>query len=254
MVYEILEESARAGTEDVISWEADNASFHVHKPKVFNATILPKYSKKKTKFRSFQRQLNIYGFKMTRKSGVYRHQLFKRGHPSLMNQIRPRTAQMRKKLLQRSRAKRVPVSDDENSSTNNQIHTLEPLNVQSLEPLNIQTAPDLPISMDDEGVVTTPLLRSISFESKDLACKPTRRISFESSELAGKNQNTNDHSMRNEVFPVILKQDNVVEDDSLDFDLFDNIDISGMSFCKCLGSGRCFLKNKGDRDLVAVSR
>ena len=104
MVYKMLEDSEKEGTESIIGWEDDGTKFHIHKPKLFNNTILPKYTNKKTLFRSFQRQLNIYGFKMTKQSGVYYHVLFRRDAPQNIMRIRPRT-QTKKKTSKRDEGK-----------------------------------------------------------------------------------------------------------------------------------------------------
>ena len=104
MVFKMLDDSEQEGTENIIGWEDDGTSFHTHKPKLFIDTILPKYSRKKTLFRSFQRQLNIYGFKMTKKSGVYYHVLFRRDAPQNINEIRPRT-QTKKKTNEQDECK-----------------------------------------------------------------------------------------------------------------------------------------------------
>ena len=45
----------------VISWNSDGASSRVHEPMVFTEKIIPTYFNQ-TKYKSFQRQLNFYGF------------------------------------------------------------------------------------------------------------------------------------------------------------------------------------------------
>ena len=58
-------------------------SFLVHKTKEFTDRIMPKYFNQ-GKFASFQRQLNLYGFKrLTRgpDAGSYYNELFLRGRP-----------------------------------------------------------------------------------------------------------------------------------------------------------------------------
>eukprot|EP00535_Pseudo-nitzschia_heimii_P010285 CAMPEP_0197191132 /NCGR_PEP_ID=MMETSP1423-20130617/22832_1 /TAXON_ID=476441 /ORGANISM="Pseudo-nitzschia heimii, Strain UNC1101" /LENGTH=300 /DNA_ID=CAMNT_0042643687 /DNA_START=233 /DNA_END=1132 /DNA_ORIENTATION=+ len=100
MLYRILEDSEKEQTQKIVAWEDDGSSFQIFDAPAFNDTILPKYSKKKskTKFRSFQRQLNIYGFKMAKKSGVYRHSLFRRGQMHSISRIRPRTNGPKKRI------------------------------------------------------------------------------------------------------------------------------------------------------------
>mmetsp|Transcript_19707 Transcript_19707/g.44743 ORF Transcript_19707/g.44743 Transcript_19707/m.44743 type:complete len:493 (+) Transcript_19707:816-2294(+) len=75
------------GGEDpyVVSWLPHGRSFLVHKPKEFTEQIMPKYFKQ-TKLTSFQRQLNLYGFRRITQgadAGSYYHELFLRCRPQL---------------------------------------------------------------------------------------------------------------------------------------------------------------------------
>ena len=45
----------------IISWNADGRSFTVHQPKLFASTIMLRYFSH-TKYKSFQRQMNLYHF------------------------------------------------------------------------------------------------------------------------------------------------------------------------------------------------
>jgi hypothetical protein len=71
----------------IISWLPSGKAFKVHKPKEFATEIMPEYFSQ-TKYRSFQRQLHIYGFdrikdKCSEDYGAYYHQLFIRGQPDM---------------------------------------------------------------------------------------------------------------------------------------------------------------------------
>jgi hypothetical protein len=46
---------------DIVSWNRDGLSFRVHSPMVFTEKIMPAYFNQ-TKYKSFQRQLNLYDF------------------------------------------------------------------------------------------------------------------------------------------------------------------------------------------------
>ena len=70
---------------DTISWLPHGRSFIIYKKKKFAAQVLPKYFKA-TKFTSFTRKLNRWGFtRVTRgpEMGSYYHKLFLRDDPSL---------------------------------------------------------------------------------------------------------------------------------------------------------------------------
>lgn len=80
------------GREDacnVISWQIHGRCFLVHDKEAFVQWLLPSYFRQ-SKWASFQRQLNIYGFQRLtagRDRGAYYHDLFLRGHPQLATRI-----------------------------------------------------------------------------------------------------------------------------------------------------------------------
>mmetsp|Transcript_34206 Transcript_34206/g.43683 ORF Transcript_34206/g.43683 Transcript_34206/m.43683 type:complete len:379 (+) Transcript_34206:70-1206(+) len=85
-LFEILDvESA-----DIVSWNIAGNAFFVKETERFSKEILMKYFRH-SKFASFQRQLNLYGFrKITRgpDAGAYAHQYFRRGQPDLLILVR----------------------------------------------------------------------------------------------------------------------------------------------------------------------
>eukprot|EP00533_Pseudo-nitzschia_delicatissima_P001047 CAMPEP_0116109922 /NCGR_PEP_ID=MMETSP0327-20121206/17604_1 /TAXON_ID=44447 /ORGANISM="Pseudo-nitzschia delicatissima, Strain B596" /LENGTH=532 /DNA_ID=CAMNT_0003602987 /DNA_START=50 /DNA_END=1645 /DNA_ORIENTATION=+ len=69
----------------IVGWLPHGRAFLVRKPSEFTKTIMPKYFRQ-TKLTSFQRQLNLYGFRRLTQgadSGAYYHELFLRGRPQL---------------------------------------------------------------------------------------------------------------------------------------------------------------------------
>ena len=68
--------------EAIISWLPNNRSFKVHDQNAFVTEVLPQYFFKITKWKSFLRQLNNYGFERTCPlRGGYCHKNFIRGEP-----------------------------------------------------------------------------------------------------------------------------------------------------------------------------
>lgn len=84
-LHSLLENAEKRGYANVISWQEGGTSFKVWNPEVFVSTIMPKYFKQ-SKLKSFQRQLNIYGWKRIgtgKNRGGYFHPSFIQGIPEL---------------------------------------------------------------------------------------------------------------------------------------------------------------------------
>lgn len=85
----MLLELQRDGLDHIVSWQPHGRCFVVHKQKEFVEHILPFWFRQ-SKFPSFQRQLNLYGFKRLtagRDKGGYYHELFLRGKRFLAHRI-----------------------------------------------------------------------------------------------------------------------------------------------------------------------
>ena len=84
-LHRILDDADAKGFNDIISWVPSENGFKVHKTKQFDEEIMPKYFDK-TKYKSFQRQLNMWGFDRVGTGpykGAYLHDCFIRGQPKL---------------------------------------------------------------------------------------------------------------------------------------------------------------------------
>jgi hypothetical protein len=82
----MLEEMAAVGDESIVSWQPHGKAFRVHQPDAFARTVMPRYFKEQTKYKSFQRQLHFYGFHRVRKgmdTGAYFHRMFIRNQKSM---------------------------------------------------------------------------------------------------------------------------------------------------------------------------
>jgi hypothetical protein len=87
-LHDMLGEAERKGFENAVSWQPCGRAFRVHDTKVFAEFIMPRYFNQ-TQYKSFQRQLNIYGFRRvttdagSSSKGGYTHDLFIRGKPDI---------------------------------------------------------------------------------------------------------------------------------------------------------------------------
>jgi hypothetical protein len=84
-LHDMLGAAAREGFENIVSWQPCGLAFKVNDPLNFTEYILPRYFKT-TMYKSFQRQLNIYGFRRLTsgsQKGAYTHEFLIRGKPEV---------------------------------------------------------------------------------------------------------------------------------------------------------------------------
>ena len=88
-MHALLNDAESQGFDHIISWQVTGKSFKIHRPQEFVETVLKQYFSQ-SRLKSFQRQLNIYGFKkvaMGPQKGGYQHKWFCRGKPELCRNI-----------------------------------------------------------------------------------------------------------------------------------------------------------------------
>lgn len=92
-LHEALAAMERDGYAHVMGWQPHGRCFVIHKPRLLEDELLGRYFSQ-SKFPSFQRQLNLYGFqRLTRgpDGGGYYHALFLRGKPYLAHNMQRQT-------------------------------------------------------------------------------------------------------------------------------------------------------------------
>jgi hypothetical protein len=96
ILHALLEDAREHNFEHIISWVPNSdCLFIVHEPKLFAQFIMKSYFTKQNRYKSFLRQLNLYGFeRVASKSsnanpprGAYWHPLFLRGNPELCSHM-----------------------------------------------------------------------------------------------------------------------------------------------------------------------
>jgi hypothetical protein len=89
-LHKLLRHTQRLGMEHIVSWLPHGRAFAVHDRKAFENEVIPVYFHQ-SRFSSFQRQLNKYGFACVKHpgpdQGAYYHQFFLRGRQDLCVKI-----------------------------------------------------------------------------------------------------------------------------------------------------------------------
>lgn len=108
-LHRMLEAVEREGNSDVVSFFSHGRAFAIHKPRRFVLEIMARFFRQ-TRLTSFQRQLNLYGFRRISQgpdNGGYYHELFLKGRPGLCVNMK------RTKVKGSSKLKRDPDSERE---------------------------------------------------------------------------------------------------------------------------------------------
>ena len=89
-LHRILQDAEKSGNDDIISFYPDGRSFGIHDNTRFVAEIMPHYFNT-SRYASFQRQLNLYGFNkcfVGKDNRGYFHEFFVKGQPKLCKRIK----------------------------------------------------------------------------------------------------------------------------------------------------------------------
>jgi hypothetical protein len=93
-LYQMLEDAEVQGFDHIVSWLPCGTALKVHSQKDFEKKKIMSRYFKQTRYKSFQKQLNLYRFQRTvggAKKGAYSHELFRRGQKDLCKRMaRPR--------------------------------------------------------------------------------------------------------------------------------------------------------------------
>jgi len=92
-LYKMLQSESGRSSPDMISWSESGGAFRIADVSIFSSLVLPMYFRT-SKFSSFQRNLNLYGFHKIRRgpdTDMYAHPAFLRGRPELLSQLKKST-------------------------------------------------------------------------------------------------------------------------------------------------------------------
>jgi len=181
--------------DDVISWQPHGLCFLVHKRDVFVQEVMPKYFNQ-SKFSSFLRQLNLYGF--TRRlavgpdRGAYYHSRFVRGRGQLCSQmIRVR--------VKGAKAK-IPIA--EQGTHQAAFHVASEPNFSNMAPL--------PSSRGQKGIptrTTSMYDANISIASFSSAFRPSSHNSIEVDPLFSQRAYANEKRKKELLVQIIQDED-----------------------------------------------
>jgi hypothetical protein len=113
-LHDMLDAARDEGFESIVSWLPDAVNgFKVHIPHAFVTHVMPRFFRQ-TKYKSFQRQLNLWGFdgaKCGPGNCGYMHTCFVRGNPSLCSHMK------RLKINGKGVPRRTSLNDDSTESS-----------------------------------------------------------------------------------------------------------------------------------------
>jgi hypothetical protein len=95
-LHRLLQDAPKNGLSHIVSWIQGGTAFQIHNIDEFTSRVMSTYFSQ-SKFASFRRQLNLYGFSKSRpseaaKGTYYYHESFLQNDPSLLHQIvRPKS-------------------------------------------------------------------------------------------------------------------------------------------------------------------
>jgi hypothetical protein len=170
-LYRMLEEVENQGNEHIVSWHPDGRSFHVHNTEKFVEVVLPHHFKQ-TKYKSFQRQLNFYGFQRITSGpleGSYGHTNFIRGNEELCKVIKRQTNH-----AEHSHEQRIGLPDSIRSGVDMTAASDDDASTSESPPLDIEI--DIPVEIQVvEKQAPAPRRDSFLFAVEDFAALDSKR-------------------------------------------------------------------------------
>lgn len=156
----LMEVLNRTDLAEIIEWMPHGRAFLVKQPKTFASQVLPRYFKQ-SKYLSFTRQLNLWGFKRITRGkdmGAYYHEIFLRGRPHL-------AMRMKRQKIKGTGMKLTPNPDSEPD-----FYTAYPMMPQ-LEPSQQNQGPLPPLPAERTGMLMQPAPADVSSQNLFKALK-----------------------------------------------------------------------------------
>jgi len=115
-MYDLLEDVERKGLNNIVSWCSDGKSFKIHNQIAFEQSIMPLYFSGMSSYKSFRRQLNLYGIYKHRHA--YSREFLVRGHRHLCDLIGRKRANPAAKIKGTKNGKKSLNGSNNNNNNN----------------------------------------------------------------------------------------------------------------------------------------
>lgn len=156
----LMEVLSRTDLTEIVEWMPHGRAFLVKQPKTFASQVLPRYFKQ-SKYLSFTRQLNLWGFKRITRGqdmGAYYHEIFLRGRPHL-------AMRMKRQKIKGTGMKLTPNPDSEPD-----FYTEYPM-MPPLDPSQQNLAPLPPLPAERMNILMQPAPADVSSQNLFKALK-----------------------------------------------------------------------------------
>jgi hypothetical protein len=157
----MVEDAEENDFSDVVSWINGGRSFKVHKPMDFLDKIMPTYFNQ-TKYKSFQRQLNLYGFVRSHHGchkGSYSHKHFRRDDPSLSTSLRL----LRRKVAILGIAKETKAPGRSGGRGHSSSSSISSFDMQAIVAFEVDPLSSVCVRIADTSTLRVPALNEVPF-------------------------------------------------------------------------------------------
>mmetsp|Transcript_20111 Transcript_20111/g.31069 ORF Transcript_20111/g.31069 Transcript_20111/m.31069 type:complete len:394 (+) Transcript_20111:127-1308(+) len=163
LLHDMLTKAEQEGFTDICSWQPHGRAFRIHKHKQFTEKIMPQLFRQ-SKWSSFQRQLNLYGFnRFTANNpdkGAYYHEAFLRGNPLLVKRIeRKRVKGTKRRVASNPELNpdfyTMPSLQEDNNNNNNNVMSSSSSSSSSITSLDVVASSSSSAASNGRSRLTT---------------------------------------------------------------------------------------------------
>ena len=193
VLYEMLINAEKEGHESIISFFSHGRAFAVHDTNRFVKELMPRYFLNMGKIASFQRQLNLYGFKRISDgpdNGGYWHRKFLNGRRDLVIYLKRKSTSKAKRLLQEAK--------EAEEESKDMIDPLEFYVMPSIPPSSYTTVTVAQDALSNENEDSKPTANNAALDLE----QPRRNHNLEAQSLLELRGRPNSYNRTSEEFIV----------------------------------------------------